>query len=226
MDPFEAGLARATFETFSCPEPILEVGSCEVTGQERIADLRRFHPDTRYVGTDLRQGAGVDVVAHVESLPYKDRTFGTVIALNLLEHVPRFWIGIEELQRVMRDDGLLIISCPFYFRVHGFPSDYWRFTPAAFRLLLARMPSKVIACHGPKKRPLSTWGIAAGPEYPPITEAQHANFCTLVRSYARQPLPWRRKLRFRIGRVLCGARPFETFLEAERFETELISGRI
>ncbi len=223
MDPFEAGLARATFETFSCPEPILEVGSYQVNGQERIANLRQFLPDKRYVGTDLRQGPGVDVVAHVESLPYQSRTFGTVIALNLFEHVPHFWMGFEEAKRVMRRDGLLIVSCPFYFRLHGFPSDYWRFTPEAFKLLLAELPSKIISYHGPKKRPLSTWGIAAGHKYPPITEAQHMRFCKLVRSYARQPLPWRRKLRYQIGRVLCGARPFETFLEAERFETELIS---
>ena len=58
------------------------------------------------------------------------------------------------------------------------------------------------------------------------SEGQHIRFCTLVRLYAREPLPLRRKLRYQIGRVLCGTRPFETFREAEKFVTELISGSV
>jgi len=130
-------MARATFETFPCPEPILEVGSYQVNGQEQIANLRRFFPDKRFVGTDMRHGPGVDAVTSVESLPYRNHAFGTVIALNLFEHVPRFWLGFQEAQRVLRTDGLLIISCPFYFGIHSFPSDYWRFKPEAFRVMLA-----------------------------------------------------------------------------------------
>jgi SAM-dependent methyltransferase len=225
MDPFEAGMARATFETFPCPEPILEVGSYQVDGQEQVANLRRFLPGRCFVGTDLRHGPGVDAVANVESLPYRNHSFGTVIALNLFEHVPRFWLGFQEAQRVLRTDGLLIISCPFYFRIHSFPSDYWRFTPEAFRLMLEKMPSKIIGYHGPTKRPLNVWAVAAAPDYPVITEEQHVKFRERIRLYARQPLSWDKRVRYRMGQLICGRRPFSIFFEAENFDTMLIGTR-
>ena len=43
----------------------------------------------------------------------------------------------------------------------------------------------------------------------------------LLRAYAREPLPWGRKWRYRIGRLLCGRRPFAPHLDRERWESEL-----
>jgi SAM-dependent methyltransferase len=225
MTEYEAGVAQAAIETFTCPEPILELGSYLVPGQESVADLRKFFPESRYLGVDKRSGKGVDSVEDVERLAHASRTVGTVLAFNCFEHVPHFWTAFEEVKRVLRPDGLLISSCPFYFHIHSFPNDYWRFTPEAFRLLLESFPSKIIGWHGPAKRPLSVWSIAAGPDYPPITGEQHTRFRRLIRSYARQPLNWDKRFRYRVGRLLCGRGPFSIFLEAEDFDTVLINGR-
>jgi len=43
---------------------------------------------------------------------------------------------LREIHRVLRPDGVLLVSCPFYFHIHSYPSDYWRFTPEGIRLLL------------------------------------------------------------------------------------------
>jgi hypothetical protein len=37
--------------------------------------------------------------------------------------------------------------------------------------------------------------------------------------YAREPLAWHRRLRYRIGRVLCGRRPFAPWLEREQWQS-------
>ena len=42
MNQFLKGVARAISETFTLPEPILEVGSYHVPGQETLADLRSY----------------------------------------------------------------------------------------------------------------------------------------------------------------------------------------
>ena len=223
MTEYEAGVARAAIETFPCPEPILELGSYIVQGQESVADLRKFFPGKRYLGIDKRLGKGVNAVEEVESLAHASQSVGTVLAFNCFEHVPRFWLGFQEIQRVLRSDGLLIISCPFYFRIHSFPNDYWRFTPEAFRLMLEAMPSKIIGYHGPAKRPLDVWAVAGAPDFPVITEAQHVKFRERIRMYARQPLSWDRRVRYRIGQLLCGRRPFTIFFEAENFDTVLIN---
>jgi SAM-dependent methyltransferase len=220
MNQFLNGVARAFAETFDLPGPILEIGSQQVPGQEEIADLRPLFYDKRYLGVDIAPGRGVDFVADVESLPQADASVGTVIAMNTLEHVPHFWRAFDEIHRVLRPDGALLVSCPFYFHIHSYPSDYWRFSPEALALLLDRYPNKILGRHGPTRRPASVWGLAFREGRPAITPAEFDRYRMLVGRYARQPLRASRKLRYRLGRWICGSRPFAPYLYQEHWETE------
>jgi SAM-dependent methyltransferase len=220
MNQFLNGVARAFAETFDLPGPILEIGSQQVPGQEEIADLRPLFPDKRFLGVDITSGRGVDFVADVESLPQADSSVGTVIAMNTLEHVPHFWRAFDEIDRVLRPDGALLVSCPFYFHIHSYPSDYWRFSPEALALLLDRYPNKILGRHGPTRRPASVWALAFREGRPAITPAEFDRYRMLVGRYARQPLRASRKLRYRLGRWICGSRPFAPYLYQEHWETE------
>lgn len=220
MNQFLHGVARAVAETFDLPGPVLEIGSQQVPGQEEIADLRPLFPGKPYVGLDMQPGPGVDLVANVEALPQADASVGTVIAMNTLEHVPRFWRGFDEVHRVLRPDGALLVSCPFYFHVHAYPSDYWRFSPEGLELMLAPYPQKIVGRHGPARRPASVWALAFREGRPPVTPAQFARYRQLLARYAREPLPWPRRARYGLGRLLCGRRPFAPYLDRERWETE------
>ena len=223
MTPFLRGLARSAALAFDFPEPILEIGSRQVPGQEQLADLRSFFPGREYCGLDALPGAGVDLVGNAEDLPLADSSIGTVVALSTFEHVPRFWRAFDEIHRVLRPGGALLVSCPFYFHIHEYPSDYWRFTPQAFELLLADYPSKLIGWHGPRTRPANVWAIAFRERHQPITSAEYERYRSLMAIHARQPLPWRRRLRYLLGRVLWGSRPFAPYLDRERWETSLLN---
>jgi SAM-dependent methyltransferase len=221
MNQFLQGVARAMVESFTLPEPILEIGSYQVPGQEELIDLRALFPGRAYVGVDFRAGPGVDCVADVEDLPQPDASVGTVIAFSAFEHVRRFWLGFEQVWRVLRPDGAFLVCCPFYFHQHAFPSDYWRFTPQAFEVLLANYPTRVLGWHGPERRPLNVWAAAFRDQAATPTPEQFTRYRTLLGRYARQPLrPWQR-LRYFLGRWLCGRRPFAPHLDRERWRTEL-----
>jgi SAM-dependent methyltransferase len=220
MNRFIHGVARAVAETFDLPGPIMEIGSYQVPGQEKIANLRSLFPEKPFLGIDIRPGLGVDQVADVESLPLESHSIGTAIALNTFEHVPRFWRGFEELYRVLRPDGALLVSCPFYFRIHNFPSDFWRFSPEALGLLLERYPSKILGWHGPAKRPANVWALAFRENRPAITRDQFERYRARVQDYTRLPLSWGRKLRYRLAGLLCGRGPFAPYLDQQRWETE------
>ena len=223
MNDFLHGVARAVSETFDLPAPVLEIGSQQVPGQEEIADLRPLFGPKPYLGVDITPGAGVDFVADAEALPQADASVGTVIAMNTLEHVPRFWRAFDEIHRVLRPDGALLVSCPFYFHIHSYPSDYWRFSPEALALLLARYPNKILGRHGPTRRPASVWAVAFREGRPPITPLEFDRYRLLVARYARQPLRWSRKLRYGLGRWLCGSRPFAPYLYQECWESECLT---
>jgi SAM-dependent methyltransferase len=219
MDRLIHGVVRAVAETFDLPEPILEVGAYQVTGQEGIAELRGLFPGRDYTGLDVRPGPGVDLVADVEGLPHADASVGTVLALNTFEHVPRFWRGFAEIARVLRPDGVVLVACPFFFRIHNYPADYWRFTPMALDLLLEEYPSKILGWHGAVNRPAQVWALAFKPGRPSVTNAQFERYRRLLGAYAVEPLCWWRRLRYRLARIACGRGPFAPFLDHNRWET-------
>jgi len=225
MTPFLRGLVRAVAETFALPGPVLEVGSYRVEGQDELADLRPFFAERTYIGLDARPGRGVDLAGDVERLPLADAAVGTVLALTTFEHVPRFWRGFEEVRRVLRPDGALLVASPFYFHLHGYPSDYWRFSPQALELLLASYPSRVVGWQGPSRRPAHVWALAFREGRAPIRLEEHAAYQERMRRYAREPLPWGRRLRYLLGRWLFGSRPFAPFLEREKWRSRCVNHR-
>jgi SAM-dependent methyltransferase len=221
MNEFLRGVARALVESVTLPDPILEIGSYQVEGQDELIDLRGLFPGRPYVGVDFRPGPGVDCVASVERLPQPTASVGTVIAFNTFEHVQRFWVGFEEVHRVLRPDGVLLLTCPFYFHQHGFPSDYWRFTPQALEFLLEKYPTRILGWHGPQRRPLNVWAAAFREASATPSAEQFARYRTLLGQYAHEPLSPGRRLIYSLGRVLCGRRPFAPYLDRDRWETEL-----
>jgi SAM-dependent methyltransferase len=223
MNPFLRGLVRAVAETFALPGPILEVGSYIVAGQEDIGDLRGLFPGRDYVGLDRRPGPGVDLVGDVERLPQADGSVGTVLALGTFEHVQRFWLGFDEVRRVLRPDGALLFASPFYFHLHAYPSDYWRFAPEALELLLEPYPSKLVGWHGPPTRPANVWALAFREGRPPVSEAEYSLYQERMRRYARQPLPWHRRLRYRLASLISGRRPFAPYFDRDRWQCKRLN---
>ena len=116
-------------------EPIYEFGSRQMKGQETFADLRLFFKGQTYIGTDYIEGPGVDVVLDLHNLDLSAKSVGTVICMEVFEHVREPWVAINEISRVIKDNGLLILSAPMNSRIHGSPYDYWRFTPQGFEVL-------------------------------------------------------------------------------------------
>lgn len=225
MTPFLRGMIEATVQTFSLPAPVVEVGSYHVAGQESLIDLRTLFPHQPYLGIDMRPGPGVDRVENVEQLTLPSRSFGTVLALSTLEHVRRFWMGVAELKRILRPDGVLILSTPFYFRIHQHPSDYWRFTTEALDSLLEdHFPQRILGQQGPAKRPSNTWAIAFGADYPTISVSKIEQYQSALKRLAHTPDNLSRAWRYRLASLLCGRKPFEEHLDRDRFAIEVRHG--
>jgi SAM-dependent methyltransferase len=66
-------------------------------------------------------------------LPFPDKSFDTVLSVQVLEHTPKPQSLLNEIARVLRPEGLLILSAPFSARLHEEPYDYFRYTPHGLR---------------------------------------------------------------------------------------------
>jgi SAM-dependent methyltransferase len=219
MTPFLHGVTRAISEAFDLPDPIVEVGALQVDPDHWWSDLRPLFPGKSYTGLDQRPGPGVDVLGDVENLPHADGSVGTVIALSTFEHVPRFWKGFEEVYRVLRPEGAFLVSCPFNVRIHGHPSDYWRFTPEALELLLTPYPHRITGWHGPEETPENVWALGFREDHPAIAAATFARYRTLLGRYAHQPQRWQRRLRYQFMDWLDGRRLCSPYLEQNHWCT-------
>jgi SAM-dependent methyltransferase len=153
---FVAELAR----THDLPEPIVEFGSLQVEpGQPN--DLRRLFGGRHFVGTDMRPGPGVDRVEDLRALGFADGEVGTAVCLDTLEHCADPLAACRELHRVVRDGGLCVISSVMFFPVHGYPHDYWRFTPSGMELLLEPFDDVWAGGVGHPELPMQVVAIAA-----------------------------------------------------------------
>jgi SAM-dependent methyltransferase len=64
--------------------------------------------------TTLATHGGRAVQSEVSSLPFRDRTFDLVCALDIIEHVKDHTRALSEICRVTTDSGVLLLSVPLY----------------------------------------------------------------------------------------------------------------
>jgi SAM-dependent methyltransferase len=83
---------------------------------------------------DVNVQAAPHVGADVMSLPFGDQTFDTVMCLEVLEYVPSPEAALAEMNRVLRNGGILIMSAPLNTRPDTV-NDFWRFTAPGLRRL-------------------------------------------------------------------------------------------
>jgi SAM-dependent methyltransferase len=94
-----------------------------------------------------RSGRGPDLVYDGERLPFEDRSFDTIINIQVLEHTPSPAALVQEMARVLRDDGTLLLAAPFAFRLHEQPHDYFRYTPYGLASLCNQAGLEVVEVH-------------------------------------------------------------------------------
>lgn len=162
-------IVKITEDIVDFKEPIIELGSYQVQGQEGFADLRPFFPGKKYIGCDFRLGPGVDQIENPEiGFSFKDNTIGTVISCDTLEHVFDIFKTVHEIERILVPGGTVLIISVMFWPIHGYPHDYWRFTPECFRRLLEIFPQPWTMSLGDERFPHTVVGVAKKNE--PLSE--------------------------------------------------------
>lgn len=94
----------------------------------------------RYTGVDLPGNPGADSFVDPETnrcdLP--DGAGDVVLSVQVLEHVESPQAYLAEARRLLKDDGILILSTHGHWMYHPDPVDHWRWTSTGLRLELER----------------------------------------------------------------------------------------
>jgi SAM-dependent methyltransferase len=119
------------------PGPVYDFGALQVEA-DQDGDLRGLFPGVPFTGVDMRPGPGVDATMDLRALELGDASVGTALCLDTLEHCEDPPQACRELARVTAPGGICVIASVMLFGIHAYPSDYFRFTPEAFRAMLGQ----------------------------------------------------------------------------------------
>lgn len=123
--------------------PFLEVGSKDYGSTQDLRSL--FANRDKYIAVDMKDGSGVNIVLDLtedfEEIDTKlcGQRFATVFCLSVLEHCEQPFKMAENLTLLLKRKGRICISVPFSWKIHGYPNDYWRFTPEGIKKLFPKV---------------------------------------------------------------------------------------
>ena len=96
----------------------------------------------RYCGVDLGVGdsawnyGGLDVVADLTALPFRDGSFDAALHIVTIEHLREPARALQEMARALAPGAPLLIAAPHEWEVHQAPHDYFRYTRYGLAYLL------------------------------------------------------------------------------------------
>jgi SAM-dependent methyltransferase len=93
-----------------------------------------FTKANSYIGVDLETtghdhvDSKVDVYYDGRALPFEADQFDAVVSFEVFEHVFNLTEVLDEIRRVTKESGFLLISIPFAWPEHEIPYDFARYT--------------------------------------------------------------------------------------------------
>ncbi len=92
---------------------ILDVGVARGTLLASVPQLDRYGCDISLDYLEIAAAEGIDVAfARIEDLPYRDGAFDVVCCTDVLEHVLDVHTAAQELSRVVKPGGLVLVRVP------------------------------------------------------------------------------------------------------------------
>lgn len=106
----------------------VEIGACEVNGSLRPI-LESYAPAS-YVGVDIAEGVGVDIVCDAERVleRLEKERFDIVISTEVIEHTRDWKRVISNMKNLCAPEGTILITTrSLGFHYHAYPHDFWRY---------------------------------------------------------------------------------------------------
>jgi uncharacterized protein YbaR (Trm112 family) len=100
-------VARLLLSRSSTPRVLVIGGSILGAGMESLS----AYPCIELVNSDVAFGPHTALVCDAHNLPFEDNAFDGVVVQAVLEHVVDPWQCVEEIHRVLKEDGLVYADC-------------------------------------------------------------------------------------------------------------------
>lgn len=131
---------KKLFKTLK-PGITLDVGS-------KLSPYKQYIPYTKYLRLDTDKTTNPDICCDLHDIRWESNYFDTIIATEVLEHLYDPQKAINEIYRIMKEDGTCILTTRFICVYHPDPKDYYRFSEDALSYLFRNFKEVHIYHHG------------------------------------------------------------------------------
>jgi SAM-dependent methyltransferase len=133
-----------------------------------------------YIGCDLADNQLADLEVGDDGKPcLVSCSVDVVLSSQVLEHVPEPEGYLHECHRVLRPNGLLILSTHGVWKYHPDPQDFWRWTSAGLRRIIEATGFQIVhfeGIMGPAATALQLWQDSVLPRVPRILRSAFVRF--------------------------------------------------
>ena len=110
---------------------------------------RPLFSDAEYLGADFPGNELAEIMLEASGrISVDDAAADVVISSQVLEHVADVPAYLAECRRVLRSDGLLLLSTHGVWKYHPDPCDFWRWTCDGLRKTIEEGEFEVLEMHG------------------------------------------------------------------------------
>ena len=103
---------------------------------------------SKYIGVDLPSSAHgldqVDIVGSAYDTTLSSSSCDIILCTEVLEHLEEPQLALEEMSRILKDGGVVIVTVPFFWHLHEEPRDFFRYTCHGLRYLFERARFEVL----------------------------------------------------------------------------------
>lgn len=105
---------------------------------------------SKYVGLDIESsghdhsGESIDVYYDGKHIPFADEQFDNIFSAEVFEHVDNLDEIMSELNRVLKPEGLFLVTAPFVWKEHEIPYDFRRYTHYGLTRVLKKHGFQII----------------------------------------------------------------------------------
>jgi SAM-dependent methyltransferase len=103
-----------------------------------------------YIGLDIEESGHthkmdqIDVYYDGKTIPFEDNYFDSVLTSEVFEHVFNLEEILNEIFRVLKPGGYMVITVPFVWEEHEIPYDFARYTSFGIEHLLKKTGFEII----------------------------------------------------------------------------------
>lgn len=117
----------------------------DIGGRDRGKFKKPKNKVKEWIFADIEEKHNPDIVLDVANMgDIKDESIDVINAIELFEHVEDIEKGLRECNRVLKKNGVMIISVPFLFPIHSDPYDFQRWTEDNWGKVLTKISFKIV----------------------------------------------------------------------------------